>query len=46
MSWCTEITDAGLAHLTGIHILDMIECNDATIAAARARFPPPTETSS
>ena len=43
MGWCTGITDAGLAHLTGIHTLNMYGCNAATIAAARARFPPPTE---
>ena len=46
MSECTGITDAGLAHLTGIHTLGMRECNAATIAAALARFPPPTEISS
>jgi hypothetical protein len=33
---CAQITDAGLAHLTGIHTLYMGGCNPATIAAARA----------
>jgi hypothetical protein len=30
MSWCTRITDAGLAHLTGIHTLDMCCCERIT----------------
>ena len=33
---CAQITDAGLAHLTGIHTLSMYGCNPAIIAAARA----------
>ena len=41
MSMCTGITDAGLAHLAGIHALRMSGCNAATIAAARARILPP-----
>ena len=41
MCVCTGITDAGLAHLTGIHTLGMIGCNAVSIAAARARSPPP-----
>jgi hypothetical protein len=34
---CRGITDAGLAHLKGIHTLGMAWCDPATIAAARAR---------
>ena len=45
LSECIGITDAGLAHLAGIHTLDMTWCNAAIIAAARVRFPPPTEIS-
>ena len=37
MGWCTGITDAGLAHLAGIHTLCMVGCLTATINAARAR---------
>jgi hypothetical protein len=36
MSGCDQITYAGLAHLRGIHTLNMHECSPATIAAARA----------
>jgi hypothetical protein len=36
MHGCAQITDAGLAHLTGIHTLRMVGCSPATIAAARA----------
>ena len=43
MYGCHRITDAGLAHLAGIRTLHMRGCNAATIACARARFPPPTE---
>jgi hypothetical protein len=32
MVGCAQITDAGLAHLTGIHTLNMFGCNPATIA--------------
>jgi len=37
MGWCARVTDAGLAHLTGIHTLYMGGCTPAIIAAARAR---------
>jgi hypothetical protein len=37
MCGCTGITDAGLAHLAGIHTLLMQGCAGATIDAARAR---------
>ena len=36
MGGCAQITDAGLAHLTGIHTLIMYGCDRATVAAARA----------
>jgi hypothetical protein len=36
MSECAQVTDAGLAHLTGIHTLYMAGCNPATIVAAHA----------
>jgi hypothetical protein len=36
MSRCARITDAGLAHLNGIHKLAMHRCDHATVAAARA----------
>jgi hypothetical protein len=32
MGGCRRITDAGLAHLTGIHTLDMSECERITDA--------------
>jgi hypothetical protein len=37
MDECPRITDAGLAHLTGIRKLLMRFCAPATIASARAR---------
>jgi hypothetical protein len=37
MLGCTGITDAGLAHLAGIHTLGMSRCASAIVAAARAR---------
>ena len=36
MGWCPGLTDAGLAHLHGIHALTMYACNPATVAAARS----------
>ena len=33
---CAQITNAGLAHLNGIHKLVMHRCDRATVAAARA----------
>ena len=39
MSWCRQITDAGLAYLTGIHTLDITRCaliTDAGLAPLRA----------
>jgi hypothetical protein len=32
MGGCEQITDAGLAHLTGIHTLDMTVCKQITDA--------------
>jgi hypothetical protein len=32
MRWCEQITDAGLAHLTGIHTLNMGWCTLITDA--------------
>jgi hypothetical protein len=32
MSGCDQITDAGLAHLTGIHTLDVSGCDEITDA--------------
>jgi hypothetical protein len=40
MSWCKQITDAGLAHLTGIHTLDMRGFSPATNVATNALRPP------
>ena len=37
MSWCERITDAGLAHLTGIHTLFVYGCYFAVVAAAHKR---------
>jgi hypothetical protein len=36
MHGCEQITDAGLAHLNGIHKLVMHRCDRTTVAAARA----------